>query len=64
MRFYRKKSGAVIGGVCNGLADTFATDPLMIRMITLILFFVSAGTVALIYCVLWIVLPEVEDLRK
>lgn len=64
MRFYRKRQGAVIGGVCNGLAEAANMDVLMVRMITLILFFVSAGTVALIYCVLWIVLPEAEDLSK
>jgi len=60
MKFYRKTEGAVIGGVCNGLAQELKMEVLVIRMIILILFFMSAGTVGLLYVILWAVLPA-ED---
>ena len=56
-RIYRDTEGKVIGGVCSGLGEYFRIDPLIIRIIFLISFFVY-GVGILIYLLLWIVIPE------
>ena len=60
MKFYRKTQGAVLGGVCLGLAQETKTDPFLVRILTLGFFVFSAGVVGLIYLILWTVLPA-ED---
>ena len=55
-RLYRDPDDRVIGGVCGGLGAYFNIDPLIMRIIFIILFFVFFGLI--IYIVLWIVVPE------
>ncbi|MBN2073806.1 MAG: PspC domain-containing protein [Actinobacteria bacterium] len=55
-RLYRDPDDRVIGGVCSGLGAYFDIDPLIIRIIFIILFFVFFGFI--IYLVLWIAVPE------
>lgn len=57
MRFYRKTQGAVLGGVCSGIAEELRIDPLLVRLGALLLCFISAGLAGLIYLLLWTVLP-------
>ena len=57
-RIFRDPQNAMLGGVCSGLAAYLHIDPTIIRLITVVLFFLSATTVAIIYIVLWIVVPE------
>ena len=49
-----------LGGVCGGLADYFALDPTLVRVVAVILLLVGplGGFTFLGYIVLWIVLPE------
>jgi phage shock protein PspC (stress-responsive transcriptional regulator) len=56
-RFYRNTSDKKIAGVASGLADYFDLDPLLIRLIFIILALAGGGGV-LIYIILWIVTPE------
>lgn len=54
-RLYRSRS-RIIGGVCQGLADYFNVDVVLVRIIALFaLFCLSAGL--WVYLVLWIVVP-------
>lgn len=54
-RLYRSKN-RIIGGVCQGLADYFNVDVVLVRIIALFaLFCLSAGF--WVYLVLWIVVP-------
>ena len=54
-RLYRSRS-RIIGGVCQGLADYFNVDVVLVRIIVLFaLFCLSAGF--WVYLVLWIVVP-------
>jgi phage shock protein C len=46
-----------IAGVAGGLAEYFNMDPLLVRLIFILLAF-AYGTSILIYLVLWIVTPE------
>lgn len=56
-KLFRSSSEKVIGGVCGGLGAYFNIDPAIIRVIfAIITLFWGSGLV--IYCVLWILLPE------
>jgi len=46
-----------ISGVCGGLGDYFNVDPLVFRIIFLVLLF-GGGSGLLLYLILWIVMPE------
>jgi phage shock protein PspC (stress-responsive transcriptional regulator) len=70
-KLYRdaKKSGKFIGGVCSGIANYFAIDPLAIRLLFVLitifgviqLFSFNVGVLA--YIILWIILPA-KDLKE
>lgn len=61
MGFYRKREGAVIGGVCIGIADKYSIDPLLIRIAALVLLFFKGGLLGAVYLVLWAVLPALDS---
>ena len=42
-RLYRDENNKVIGGVCGGIANYFGTDPIIIRIIFVLLAFAGAG---------------------
>ncbi|MBU1356917.1 MAG: PspC domain-containing protein [Candidatus Edwardsbacteria bacterium] len=55
-RLYRSGKDRVVGGVCGGLADYFDIDPLLIRIIFIILA-LSGGLGVLIYLAAWLIIP-------
>ena len=55
-RLVRSSTDSKIAGVCGGLADYFDIDPMLIRLIWVVLF-LCGGTGGLAYIILWIVLP-------
>ncbi|MCB2203264.1 PspC domain-containing protein [bacterium] len=55
-RLYRNTRNKMIGGVCTGLAEYFAIDPVLIRLVFVILALYS-GVGILAYIILWIVVP-------
>lgn len=57
-RIFRDPQDAMLGGVCAGLAAYMHVDVTIVRIITVLLFFLSATTVAIAYIILWIVVPE------
>ena len=61
MRLYRKKEGAIIGGVCIGIANNYNIDSLLIRIAALILVFFTGGLFIVVYLVLWSVLPASDS---
>lgn len=56
-RLYRSKTSRVFGGVCGGLAEYFDVDPIIIRLLFLVIAFAGGGGV-LVYIILWIAIPE------
>jgi phage shock protein PspC (stress-responsive transcriptional regulator) len=56
-RLYRDPEDKVLGGVCSGLGAYFSIDPVIIRIIFLLLFF-AGGSSFLAYLILWIVVPK------
>ena len=59
-KFYRSRKNRVIAGICGGLAEYFDIDPIIIRLITLILV-LSAGAGLMAYIIALIVVPKEPD---
>ncbi|HTL07720.1 MAG TPA: PspC domain-containing protein [Chitinophagaceae bacterium] len=53
-RLYRNADDKIIGGVCSGLANYMGIDPVILRVIFVILF----GALFWIYILLWIIVPS------
>ena len=58
-RLYRIRDGAMLGGVCNGLAVYFGIDATIVRIAFVLLAFVS-GIGALAYLIMAIVVPRAK----
>ncbi len=56
-RLYRSRKTRVLGGVCGGFAEYFNLDPVLVRIIFVIISLIN-GLGILLYIILWIVLPE------
>jgi phage shock protein PspC (stress-responsive transcriptional regulator) len=56
-RLYRSKKDRVLGGVCGGLGNFFTIDPVLVRVMWAISFFVG-GVGLLAYLIAWIIIPE------
>lgn len=60
-RIYRSRTDKIVAGICGGLGEYFSIDPVIIRIIFIILL-LSVGSGILIYLIAWIVIPlEPED---
>jgi phage shock protein PspC (stress-responsive transcriptional regulator) len=55
-RLYRQPKDKMIGGVCTGLAEFFEIDPVILRVIFVLGFFMIWGFWA--YIVMWIIVPK------
>lgn len=56
-RLFRSRTNKVLGGVCAGLGTYLTLDPVLIRVLWAITFFIGgAGLVA--YIIAWIIIPE------
>jgi phage shock protein PspC (stress-responsive transcriptional regulator) len=58
-RMYRDPDHRIIGGVCSGMAAYWDMDPIILRVIFAALIF-AGGLGAVVYLVLYIVLPEAK----
>ncbi len=56
-RLYRDIDNRILGGVCGGIAAYFNTDPVFVRVLFVILPFLSLGIIVPVYIVLWIIIP-------
>jgi len=56
-KLFRNVDSAVLGGVLSGVASFFRINTLWVRLIFIVLFLASAGTLTLLYILLWIVIP-------
>lgn len=57
-KLYRDPDDRVLGGVCSGLGAYFDFDPIIIRLIFVLLVFLGAGSSVIVYLILWIVVPR------
>jgi len=56
-RLYRSKNDKMIAGVCGGIAEYFDVDPVVVRLIAVVLL-LGMGTGFLAYLLLWILVPQ------
>ncbi len=59
-RLYRIREGALLAGVCNGLAAYFSLDVTVMRVICVVLAVLTSGGLIFAYLVLMFVLPPVS----
>ena len=60
-RLYRQPKDKMIGGVCTGLGEYFEIDPVIARVLFVIVFFF--GTMGFwLYVILWIIVPKVPQM--
>jgi len=55
-RLYRSVKSKVFGGVAGGIAEYFDIDPIIIRLLFVIIAFAGGGG-AVVYLILWVALP-------
>lgn len=58
--FFRDANNRVLGGVASGIASYINIDPVIIRVLFVLLGFSSFGIVSLLYIILWILFPAKE----
>lgn len=62
-KLYRSKANRVIFGVCGGLGEYFDIDPLVVRILFILLTF-TGGSGIVIYLILAIMIPDSDGNRK
>ncbi len=63
-RLKRNEKEAVIAGVCAGIGDYFKVDPVLVRIITVLLALFSMGSVIIAYIIAWIIMPAGREKSK
>ncbi len=56
-RLYKSRKNRVIAGICGGVADYLNVDPVLIRIIAVVMLFVGGGS-AIAYIVGMIIIPD------
>lgn len=60
-RLYRDINNKILGGVCSGLGWYMGIDPVWVRIVAVILTLFSVSTLALVYIILWIIVPAARS---
>ncbi|MDB4787437.1 PspC domain-containing protein [Flavobacteriales bacterium] len=60
-RVFRDPDDRIIGGVATGIAHRFGVDPVVVRALTVVLFFISGPVLILMYAVLWCIIPKARS---
>jgi len=56
-RVYRSRKNKMLGGVCGGIAEYFEIDPVLVRLLFVLLLFMGLVGI-IIYLVAWLLIPE------
>lgn len=59
-RLYRSRKDVMIAGVCGGMAEYFDIDPVIVRLLTVLLVF-AGGAAILIYLLGWLIIPKAPE---
>lgn len=62
-KIYRDGEKRILGGVCSGLAHYFNIDPVWMRIIFILLFFLY-GISIVVYLILWIIIPKANTVSE
>lgn len=63
-RLYLIKDGAMLAGVCKGLAAYLNMDVRIVRVLMVILAFITNGLLVIVYLLLALLLPTADDTEK
>lgn len=58
----RSQQDQQVAGVCAGIAEYLDVDPTLVRVVTLMGMFFSGGSAFFLYLLLWVVMPEADDM--
>ena len=57
-KFTRSSTNKMLAGVCGGVAAYLNVDVTIVRLIVAVASIISAGLVAVLYVVAWLILPD------
>lgn len=57
MKNIERSNDKILGGVCAGLAGHLDIKPIYLRLLSVLAFFFTGGTVILAYLLCWIIIP-------
>lgn len=57
-RLYRSRSDRRIAGVLGGLGSYLGVDPVLLRIVIVLLTVIGAGSFVVAYIVMWVLIPE------
>lgn len=57
-RLYRSTTDRMIAGVCGGIAEYFGIDPVIVRLIAVLLLLPGGLPGFLPYIIMWILVPK------
>ncbi len=58
MKNIERSNDKILGGVCAGLARHLDIKPIYLRLLFVLAFFLTGGTVILAYLLCWIIIPK------
>ena len=56
-RVYRSKKNKILAGVCGGIAEYFEVDPVLVRLLLVLLVLMGFAGIIL-YLIAWLIMPE------
>jgi len=56
-RVYRSKKNKMLAGVCGGIAEYFEVDPVLVRLLLVLLVLMGFAGIIL-YLIAWLIMPE------
>lgn len=59
-RLYRSRTDKKIAGVCGGLGEYFGIDPVIVRIVFVVLIFMGVGI--LLYLISWLIIPKQPEI--
>lgn len=57
-KLFRSKKDKMVAGICAGIGEYLDMDPTVIRLLWVLLTFMSLGAGVLAYVIAWIIIPE------
>jgi phage shock protein PspC (stress-responsive transcriptional regulator) len=57
-RLYRSRKDRMLCGVCGGLAEYFEVDPMIVRLLWIVLTLLSLGAGIIAYLIACVIVPE------
>lgn len=57
-RLTRSRHCRMIAGVCGGFAQHYDWNPVLVRLVTVLLFFCTHGLMLILYIAAWVIMPN------